>query len=62
MTVLKQKVKRETPRRGWEARKLIVELEPPDLIRLHEKGKRKGYEITTSALYNLLASLEAKRN
>lgn len=61
MTTLCRKLARETPRRNWEAKKIIVELLPPDLIRLREKGKRKYYDITTSALHDLLALREAKR-
>lgn len=61
MTNLNRKLKRETPRRDWEAKKIIIELEPPDLIRLREKRKRKACEITTSALHDLLVSREAER-
>ena len=58
MIGLNRRVQRETPSRSLP-RAIIVELEPPNFIRLREKGRRKSYETTTEALYTRLVKDEA---
>lgn len=60
MTTLNRKVKREAARRLLP-RAIIIELEPPNFIRLREKGRRKAFETTIEALYMCLAKEDADR-
>lgn len=60
MTGLKRPVRRETAAR-FRDRKLIVILEPPDLITVKEKGRRKGFTLTVEAIYILAAEAEVRR-
>jgi len=60
VTNLKKPVRRETPAQ-FRGRRLIVILEPPDLVTIKEKGRRKGYTLTVESIYVLAADAEARR-
>ncbi len=60
MTNLKRPVRREAMKR-YLPRAIIIELEPPNFIRLREKGRRKSVETTTEALYMRLVQEEVDR-
>lgn len=61
MTNLKRVVRRETAFVDPTIRRpLLIILEPPDLISLKEKGRRKAYSISASGLYTMLVKQEVE--
>lgn len=60
MTTLKRPVRRTTGA-TFMGRPLILILEPPDLVTVREKGRRKGFTLTVEAIYRLAAMAEAQR-
>ena len=60
MTILNKSVKRETSA-VYRKRPIIIQLEPPSIIRLKEKGRRTWYETSVEAVYCLAAKNHAKK-
>ena len=61
MTALKKTVSRTTLREVPGVRKkLVVSLEPGDLLTLREQGRRKKYSIGLQSLYWMLAKANVK--
>lgn len=61
MTELKHPITREVPAVQIEGRSLVVELVPPDRIRLRPKGMRSSYIVPLEACFWLAAKAEADR-
>jgi hypothetical protein len=40
---------------------LIITLEPPDLVTVREKGRRKGFTLSIETIYILAAEAEVRR-
>jgi hypothetical protein len=60
MTQLKRRVRREIP--GPENRPpFIIQLEPPNLVRIKKKGSRKWFETSIEVIYWMAARKEAER-
>jgi len=60
MTTLKRKLQREAAARSLP-RPLIIELEPPNLITLREKGRKKRFTTSTEALMLWLIEQEREQ-
>lgn len=52
MTILKKPVKRETGA-SYRGRSIIIQIEPPSIVRLKEKGRRTWYETSVNSIFNL---------
>jgi len=61
MTELKFSVTREIPAVVIKGRVLVVELVPPDRMRLRLKGMQSGYTVPIEACFWLAAKAEAER-
>ena len=60
MTILRKPVKRETAA-TYRGRNIIIQLEPPSIVRLREKGRRVWYETTVQSIFSLAAKQHAER-
>ena len=60
MTTLKRKVKRLTAA-AYRGRNVIIQLEPPSIIRVKEKGRRTWYETTVEAVFSMAGKAHADR-
>ncbi|MGO9016658.1 MAG: hypothetical protein ACLQF0_16985 [Dissulfurispiraceae bacterium] len=60
MTTLNRKVKRETAA-AYRGRNIVIQLEPPSIIRVKEKGRRTWYETTVEAVFSMAAKQTAER-
>jgi len=60
MTTLKRKVKRLTAA-AYRGRNIIIQLEPPSIIRVKEKGRRTWYETTVEAVFSMAGRQYADR-
>ena len=60
MTKLLKPVRRETAA-VFRRRPLIIQLEPPGIIRIKEKGKRTWYETSMEKVFSLAAKDYAAR-
>lgn len=61
MTELKRTIKRTT-RAKVAGRNLVLIIEPPDLVTVREKGRRKGFSLTVEAIYYLAAKAQAEHD
>jgi len=52
MTTLNRKVKRLTAA-AYRGRNIVIQLEPPSIIRVKEKGRRFWYETTVEAVFSM---------
>jgi len=59
MTTLNRKLQRETGA-TYRGRKIIIQIEPPGIIRVKEKGRRQWYETTVEAVFSLAAKQHAE--
>ncbi len=60
MTTLKRPVKRETEAM-YRGRNIIIQLEPPSIVRVKENGRRLWYETTIHSIFNLAARQYAEK-
>ena len=60
MTFLKKTVRRETEA-AYRGRNIIIQLEPPSIVRVKEKGRRLWYETSIQSIFNLAARQYAER-
>ena len=60
MTILNKKVKRET-QAYYQRRHLVIQIEPPNLISIKEKGRRKWITIPIESLWTYANMREAER-
>ena len=60
MTTLNRKLQRETAA-AYRGRNIIIQLEPPSIIRVKEKGRRLWYETTVEAVFSLAAKQYADK-
>lgn len=61
MTELKHPITREVPAVQIKGRPLVVELVPPDKMRLRLKGMQSSYIVPLDACFWLAAKAEAER-
>lgn len=59
MTKLTKAVRRETEALS-RGRKLVIQLEPPYIVRVKEKGRRQWFSTTVQAVFDLAAKQEAE--
>ncbi|MBF0558836.1 MAG: hypothetical protein HQL08_08655 [Nitrospirae bacterium] len=60
MTTLNRRLQRETAA-VYRGRNIIIQLEPPFIIRVKEKGRRLWYETTVEAVFSLAAKQHAEK-
>ncbi len=60
MTKLNKCVRRETDA-VFRTRAIIIQLEPPSIIRLKEKGRRRWYETTVERVFAIAAKQYAEK-
>jgi len=62
MTKLIKSIKRETEA-CYRKRPIIIQLEPPSIVRVKEKGRRLWYETSVEAIFSMAAKsyLRAKK-
>ena len=60
MTILKRRIKRQT-NAIYRGRNIIIQLEPPSIIRVKEKGRRFWYETTVEAVFFMAAKQFAEK-
>jgi len=60
MTTLNRRIKRQT-NAIYRGRNIIIQLEPPSIIRVKEKGCRYWYETTVEAVFSMAAKRYAER-
>jgi hypothetical protein len=60
MTTLSRTIKRQT-NAIYRGRKIIIQLEPPSIIRVKEKGRRYWYETSVEAVFSMAAKQFAER-
>jgi hypothetical protein len=60
MTTLNRRIKRQTSA-IYRGRNIIIQLEPPSIIRVKEKGRRYWYETTVEAVFSMAAKQFAER-
>jgi len=60
MTILKKSLRRETEARH-RGRNIIIQLEPPFIVRVKEKGRRVWYETTVYSIFIMAARQHAER-
>jgi len=64
VTKLNKAVRRETAA-TYQGREIVIQIEPPYIVRLKEKGRRTWYTTTVNSIFNLAArqhaAAEAKR-
>jgi hypothetical protein len=58
-TLLKKTVTRELDRPGPQGRKLLVSLEPGDIISMREKGRHMSYSGSLERVYYMLVRIHA---
>lgn len=58
MTTLKKAVKRETSG-TYRGRPIIIQIEPPSIIKVKEKGRHQWYETTVEAVFTMAAKAHA---
>lgn len=59
MTKLTKPVRRETEALS-RGRNIIIQLEPPYVVRVKEKGRRKWFSTTVQAVHDMAAKQEAE--
>lgn len=59
MTKLTKPVRRETEALS-RGRNLIIQLEPPYVVRVKEKGRRQWFSTTVQAIHDMAAKQEAE--
>ena len=60
MTTLNRKIQRQTAA-AYRGRNIIIQLEPPSIIRVKEKGRRTWYETTVEAVFSMAGKAHADR-
>lgn len=60
MTELSKPVRRITSAK-YRGNNIVVEIAPPSIIRVKEKGSRIWYEVSVEAIYIMAAKIEAER-
>lgn len=60
MTKLTKAVRRETEAVS-RGRNLIIEIKPPYVVRVKEKGRRRWFSTTVQAVFDLAAKQEAEQ-
>ena len=60
MTTLNRKLQRVTAA-AYRGRNIIIQLEPPSIIRVKEKGRRTWYETTVEAVFSMAGKQYAER-
>lgn len=60
MTALNRKIQRQT-NAIYRGRNIIIQLEPPSIIRVKEKGRRYWYETTVEAVFSMAGKQYADR-
>lgn len=60
MTKLTKAVRRETEAIS-RGRNIIIQIEPPYVVRVKEKGRRQWFSTTVHAIFDMAAKQEAER-
>jgi hypothetical protein len=60
MTILNRTLKRETAA-AYRGRNIIIQLEPPSIVRVKEKGRKIWYETTVNQIFNMAAKQYADK-
>jgi hypothetical protein len=60
MTHLKTPIKRSTDA-TYQGRPLVIQIEPPDIIRVKEKGRRTWYIVSVEEIFSLGAKKFARQ-
>lgn len=58
MTILNKPLKRET-QAMYRGKNIIIQLEPPSIVRVKEKGTRTWFETSVEAIYSMAAKAHA---
>ncbi len=60
MTLLNKTIKRES-KAVYRGRPLILQIEPPSIIKIKEKGRKTWYETTIEAVFTFAAKQYAEK-
>ena len=60
MTALNRRIQRQT-NAIYRGRNIIIQLEPPSIIRVKEKGRRYWYETTVEAVFSMAGKQYAEK-
>ena len=60
MTTLNRKLQRVTGA-NYRGRSIVIQIEPPSIIRVREKGRRTWYETTVEAVFSIAGKAFAEQ-